>query len=59
MAEDEQNGRLTTYELVRGYVILGMGVFLIIYSLVAPIKPAILTLGGSLIGTDPLLRAAR
>lgn len=48
------------FEVVRGYVLLGVGVLLIIYSLAGDmIEPAILTLGGAMLGVDPVARAAR
>jgi hypothetical protein len=52
------NGKLKTLELVRGYVLLFVGVGLIIWSFVGgPVKPGALTLGGALIGFNPLFRA--
>jgi hypothetical protein len=44
--------------LVRGYVLLFAGVGLVVYSLVGTVKPAPLTLGGALIGLNPLLKVA-
>jgi hypothetical protein len=46
------------YVLVRSYVLLFTGVGLVIYSLIGGIKPASLTLGGALIGLNPLLKVA-
>jgi len=45
-----------TYRVVRGYTLLFVGVGLILYGLIAT-APAAFTLGGTLVGGDPLLRA--
>jgi hypothetical protein len=47
-----------TFTLVRGVVILVIGVGILIYALVPPIQPVLLTSGGALIGMDPMLRSA-
>jgi hypothetical protein len=60
MADEEQNGAKRKFELVRGYVLLGVGVLLVLYSLFGSmIEPAILTLGGAILGVDPVARAAK
>jgi hypothetical protein len=50
--------RLAKYRRIRAYTILALGVFMVIWSFVPPIHPAVLTLGGALIGFDPMLRSA-
>jgi len=53
------NGGVRRLNLVRGYVLLIVGVGLIIYSFVAgaSVHAGALTLGGALIGFNPLFRA--
>jgi hypothetical protein len=52
------NGDAKRFHLVRAYVLLVVGVGLVTYSLVGMIEPAVLTLGGALLGADPLIRSA-
>jgi hypothetical protein len=51
------NGRLTTLGIIRGYVLLVLGVGLIIFSVIGPIHPGAMTLGGALVGFNPLFKA--
>lgn len=53
-APDRAAQRLT---LVRGYVLIGVGVLMIIYAFVPPQHPAVLTLGIGVLGLNPLMRA--
>jgi hypothetical protein len=57
-AGEDGNGQLRRYRLIRGYVVLGVGVGLIVIGATNGINPAILTLGGTVIGFDPMVRAA-
>lgn len=43
--------------IVRGYVLIVIGVGLIIWSFIPPVKPATLTLGGAILGFNPIIRA--
>lgn len=58
-ADEPINGGVKKLELIRGYVLLFAGVGLLIYSFVAGVSntPGALTLGGALIGFNPLFRA--
>jgi hypothetical protein len=47
-----------TLRLVRAYVLIAVGVGLVVYSLFPPIHPAALTLGGAMVGFNPMLHAA-
>ena len=55
--QEKANGGLRTLNLVRGYVLLVVGIGLIIYSFVGKTKPGALTLGGALVGFNPLFQA--
>lgn len=44
-------------ELIRGYVLIVVGVGLIVFSCIPPVRPALLTLGGAMIGFNPILRS--
>ena len=55
--EKESNGGKRLYLLVRGYVLLVLGVGLVIYGLIAEL-PAVLTLGGGIVALQPAIRAA-
>jgi hypothetical protein len=44
-------------EIVRGYVMVLVGVGLIVFAFVPPIKPASMTLGGAMIGFNPILQS--
>jgi hypothetical protein len=56
--EDEhKNGGVKTLNLVRGYVLLFFGIGLIIFGVTGPIHPGAMTLGGALVGFNPLFRA--
>ena len=48
---------LTTLGIVRGYVLLILGVGLIIFGVAGPIHPGAMTLGGALVGFNPLFKA--
>lgn len=56
---NEKDSRLKTFIIVRGYVLLAVGVFLIVISFQKPYKPATLTLGGAMIGFNPILRSVQ
>lgn len=43
--------------LVRGYALLVVGIGLIFFSFIGDLKPGALTLGGALVGFNPLFRA--
>ena len=47
------------FQLVRAYVLMGIGICLVIYSFIPPIHPAALTLGGAVIGFNPLMQAVQ
>ena len=49
--------RKRTLIIVRGYVLLIVGVGLIIFAFIPPVKPASMTLGGAMIGFNPILRS--
>jgi hypothetical protein len=53
------NGGVKVLNLVRGYVLLVVGVGLIVWSFLGsgPVKAGALTMGGALIGFNPLFRA--
>jgi hypothetical protein len=53
------NGDRRKFDLVRGYVLLGIGALLVVYSLVGTVDPAILTLGGAILGVNPVAVSAR
>lgn len=55
--EPEPNGRLSTFYVIRGYVILGLGVLLVVYGVVPPVDPAIFGFGGTLLGFNPMLKS--
>ena len=44
--------------VIRSYVLIGVGVLLVVYSLIPPIHPAALTLGGGMIGFSPVVQSA-
>ena len=56
-ADKAANGRLATLGIIRGYVLLVLGVGLIIFGLIGPVHPGALTLGGALVGFNPLFKA--
>ena len=50
--------RENLFKLIRAYTILGAGIFLVLYAFLSgPVKPGALTLGGALIGFNPLFQA--
>ena len=51
-ADKAANGRLATLGIIRGYVLLVLGV-----GLIGPVHPGALTLGGALVGFNPLFKA--
>lgn len=51
------NGGVRTLNLVRGYALLVIGLGLIVWSFIGETKPGALTLGGALVGFNPLFRA--
>jgi hypothetical protein len=55
--QPEPNGRLRKFQLVRGYVLLILGVVLVIYGVAPPVDPAIFGFGGTLLGFNPILKA--
>lgn len=42
----------------RPWVLLGLGIVLVVYSLIPPVHPAALTLGASMIGFNPVWSAS-
>ena len=56
-AKGKGNGGVRTLNIVRGYVLLFFGVGLIIFGVTGPIHPGAMTLGGALVGFNPLFRA--
>lgn len=48
-----------TFSLVRSIVLLSAGIGTLIYALVPPVQPELVTSAGMLIGLDPVLRATK
>jgi hypothetical protein len=48
-----------TPDTFRRYLLLVIGALVFVYALYPPIKPPYLTIGGSLLGLDPMIKAAK
>lgn len=48
-----------TPEQLRSWLLLAVGVAALIYALIPPIKAPYLTVAGSLLGLDPVIKAAK
>jgi hypothetical protein len=46
------------YELVRNYTLLFVGVGLVVYGVAPPTDPAVFTFGGTMLGANPMVKAA-
>jgi len=57
LEKQKGNGRVRTLNLIRGYVLLAVGCGLLIFGVIGGAKPGALTLGGALVGFNPLFRA--
>jgi hypothetical protein len=55
--EPEPNGRARTFQLVRNYSLLILGIVCVVYGIAPPVDPAVFTFGGSILGLNPALRA--
>jgi hypothetical protein len=55
--EPKPNGRVRTFQLVRNYALLVLGIVLVLYGAAPPVDPAVFTFGGSILGLNPALRA--
>jgi hypothetical protein len=49
----------STFDRVARWVSLIAGVLILLYALMEPVNPPLITLAGSLIGIDPVRRAAK
>lgn len=47
----------TRFENVRKWVLLVLGVGIVIYSLIPPVNPGALVVGGGMLGADNVLKA--
>jgi hypothetical protein len=55
--EPPPNGRIKRFYLIRGYVILILGIVLVVYGVAPPVDPAIFGFGGTLLGFNPMVKA--
>lgn len=59
VAEHGSSSAADTFSLVRSVVLLLAGIATLIYGLIPPLQPELVTGAGMLIGLDPVLRAAK
>jgi hypothetical protein len=56
-SSNHRNGGVRLLNLIRGYVLLLVGCGLVVWGVIPPAKAGALTMGGALVGFNPLFRA--